>query len=341
MRSFTTFNGRAEALRYRSRFALAALALLAGCGSNPNPLPPPPPPPQLQASCPTPLTRDASSPQGTDVHFDAATATGGRAPYSIQCEPGSGSVFPIGDSVVRCTVTDADMARASCEFPITVRVGQTLGKSNFMAFGDSITDGSVSLTPMLWLVESETYPFQLAQILQGRYPAQTFTVFNAGRPGERTDEGVRRLPGELDLHKPEVVMILEGVNAVWLLTTSRQADAIRSMVRIAHDRDVDVILATVMPVTPAWRFYDQGAMDRIRALNQRIFQISLDENTGGVVDLFALFEANPHLLGSDGLHPTVEGQRRIAEAFSDEIIRRYQPMSTTTHRLSTMMRSSP
>jgi acyl-CoA thioesterase I len=210
-----------------------------------------------------------------------------------------------------------------------------------MAFGDSITDGSVSLSPMLWLVESDTYPFQLAKMLQGRYPAQAFTVFNAGHPGERTDEGVRRLPGELDVHKPEVVMILEGVNAVWLLTTSRQADAIRSMVRIAHDRNVDVILATVMPVTPAWRFYPQGAMDRIRALNQRIFQIALDESTGGVVDLFALFEANPHLIGADGLHPTVEGQRRIAEAFSEEIIRRYHPMSTTTHRLSTMMRTSP
>ena len=245
-------------------------------------------------------------------------------------------MFPIGDSVVRCTVIDADTARASCEFPITVRVGQTIGKTNFMAFGDSITDGVVSLAPTLWLVESETYPFQLAQILQGRYPSQRFTVLNAGKPGERTDEGARRLPVELDLHKPEVVMILEGVNAVWLLSTSRQADAIRNMVRSAHDRDVDVILATLMPVGEVWEQDHKGAMARIQALNERIFQISLIENTGGVVDLFTLFQSNPHLLGSDGLHPTVEGQRRIAEAFSAEIIRRYQPTSTTTPRLSAM-----
>jgi lysophospholipase L1-like esterase len=334
-----TANGgpRAERLGRQHGLVLALLAGMAACGGNPNPLPPPPPPPPLQASCPAPITRNANSPQGADVHFDAPTASGGRAPYSIQCEPGSGSVFPIGDNLVRCTVTDADTARASCEFPITVEVGQTLGKTNFMAFGDSITDGAVSLEPMLWVVESETYPFQLGQILQGRYPSQTFTVINAGKPAERTDEGARRLPVELDLHKPEVVMILEGVNAVWLLSTSRQADAIRSMVRSAHERHVDVILATVMPVTPAWRFYDQGAMDRIRALNERIFQIALIEDTGGVVDLFALFEANPHLLGADGLHPTVEGQRRIAEAFSDEIVRRYQPMSTFTRRLNTMI----
>ena len=30
-----------------------------------------------------------------------------------------------------------------------------------------------------------------------------------------------------------------------------------------------------------------------------------------------------HLIGADGLHPTVEGQTRIAEAFRDEIVRRY------------------
>ena len=28
-------------------------------------------------------------------------------------------------------------------------------------------------------------------------------------------------------------------------------------------------------------------------------------------------------MGSDGLHPTVEGQTRIAELFRDEIVRRY------------------
>ncbi len=35
-----------------------------------------------------------------------------------------------------------------------------------------------------------------------------------------------------------------------------------------------------------------------------------------------------NLLGADGLHPTIEGQTRIAEAFRDEIVRRYDNKST-------------
>ena len=44
---------------------------------------------------------------------------------------------------------------------------------------------------------------------------------------------------------------------------------------------------------------------------------------------------------ADGLHPTVEGQTRIAEAFRDEIVRRYgSDMSTTSFRFSTMRRAA-
>ena len=65
--------------------------------------------------------------------------TGGRAPYNVQCDPGSSSIFAIGETAVRCTATDADMAQASCGFGVTVRVSQTIAKTKFMAFGDSIT----------------------------------------------------------------------------------------------------------------------------------------------------------------------------------------------------------
>ena len=40
----------------------------------------------------------------------------------------------------------------------------------------------------------------------------------------------------------------------------------------------------------------------------------------------------PNLIGLDGLHPTIEGQTRIAEAFRDEIVRRYDGGSTTSLR---------
>ena len=308
------------------------LATAVGCGGK-NPIEPLPPGSKIELACPTAITRDATTPEGTDVHFDAPSPTSGREPYSVQCEPGSSSIFPVGETTVRCTATDADMGQASCSFPVIVRPSsQTIAKTKFMAFGDSITDGKVSLVPLISLAGPDTYPFKLEQILQQRYPTQTVEVINRGLSGERSDRGAQRLPGVLDADKPEVVLLLEGVNAVWLLTTSRQADAIRSMIQSAQQRNVDPIVATVMPVSSKWEADHPGSMSRIRALNDRIKRLAVELNTGPVVDLFAIFDSNVNLLGADGLHPTIEGQTRIAEAFRDEIVRRYDNKSTMSFR---------
>jgi len=183
-----------------------------------------------------------------------------------------------------------------------------------------------------------------------RYPSQLFVVSNQGVSGERTDQGAKRLPGVLDLEKPQVVLILEGVNAGWVLSTSAQASSIRSMIVAARQREVDVILATVMPVR-AEQFPSRPEWNpRIIALNTRIKEMAVEFDLGPVVDLHALFAANMQLIGSDGLHPTAEGQTQIAEAFRDEIVRRYdqssldeardgrEPIerSTTSLRFSTM-----
>jgi lysophospholipase L1-like esterase len=221
------------------------------------------------------------------------------------------------------------MKQAACGFIVAVRVSNVLSRTQFVAFGDSITAGKISLSPMLSLAEPETYPFKLEQMLGQGYPTQDFVVLNRGVSGERTDQGARRLPGVLDADKPEVVLLLEGVNAVWLLSTSQQANNIRSMIMAAHERQVDVLVATVMPVAATWEADHQGSMSRIRALNTRIFQLAAELNTGPVVDLFGLFEANLALIGADGLHPTAEGQTRIAEAFRDEIIKRYHTTAST------------
>ncbi len=228
--------------------------------------------------------------------------------------------------------TDADRAQGSCEFKVTVRVSRTLSKTKYTAFGDSIAEGKVSLVPMVSLALPDAFPGKLEAMLTQRFVGQTIVVSNQGISGERLDQGALRLPAVLENEKPEVVLILEGVNAVWIRSTSAQAANIRSMVTAARDRHVDVILATVMPVTPEWENDNHlGSMSRIRALNGRIFDLGAEFQVP-VVDLFSLFEANMHLIGQDGLHPTVEGQTRIAEAFADEIARRYGTQMTNTLR---------
>ena len=295
---------------------------------------------EILLACPTAIVRDATSPQGTDVHFDAPTPTAGTAPFNLQCEPGSSSMFPIGDTAVRCTATGADMAQASCEFTVTVRVSRTIAKTKFTAFGDSITEGAVSLAPLIMLGPPDTYPFKLEQMLQERYIGQTVVVTNRGKGGEQTNQGELRLPSVLDEDRPDVLLMLEGVNAVRALTAARQERHLETMITEAKRRGIDVIIATVMPVAPDGRLQPASEyMTAIRALNTRIVQLAHRHQLGNVVDLFALFEANMHLLGADGLHPSVEGQTRIAEAFRDEIVRRYDNSSTTSLRFSTMKRT--
>jgi lysophospholipase L1-like esterase len=322
-------------------FHLAVLATVASCGGQ-NPIQPPPPPPgeQLQLACPAAMVREATTAQGTDVHFDAPAPSGGREPYSVQCEPGSSSMFAIGETAVRCTATDVNMTQASCGFRVTVRASQTIAKTKFMAFGDSITDGAVSLAPLVMLGPPDTYPFKLEQMLRERYPSQEILVVNEGHGGEDTREGARRLPQVLEAGKPEVLLLLEGINNLGA-STATQANALRTMIREAQSRQVDVIVATVMPVLPTWRLYQPGTTtQRIEALNAQIFGLAAEFNLGPPVDLYALFDANPHLIGRDGLHPSLEGQTRIAETFRDEIVRRYgSDASSTSLHFSTMRRA--
>jgi lysophospholipase L1-like esterase len=206
-----------------------------------------------------------------------------------------------------------------------------------MAFGDSITDGAVSLAPLVMLAGPETYPFKLEQMLRERYPSQTIVVVNEGKGGEDTRGGARRLPQVLDADRPEVVLLLEGINNLGA-STSTQVAALRTMITEAQRRNVDVIIATVMPVLPTWRLYQPGTtLPKIQALNTQIFALAAEFNLGLPVDLYALFDSNPHLFGADGLHPSLEGQTRIAEAFRDEIVRRYgSAVSTTSLRFPEM-----
>ncbi len=71
--------------------------------------------------CPEPMIRDATSPSGATVTYPPATATGGggstpRVRYSAP----SGSVFPLGTTVVTATAEDEDGNSASCTFTVTV-----------------------------------------------------------------------------------------------------------------------------------------------------------------------------------------------------------------------------
>ena len=283
-------------------------------------------------TCPEEQVREATSPEGASVDFDAPKPTGGREPYTVACTPGSGSLFPIGESIVDCKVTDADLTQATCGFIVRVKVSQTLAHTKFLAYGDSMTAGVTSLSPMIRLDPPDTYPYKLEQMLLQSYPSQPITVHNGGKSGDHVEEGAERLPSVLAATTPDVMLLLMGINGINGFSTSRQLRGIRDMVTTAQAVGVEVIIATVMPVTPAWRLYLPTTPGKIHDLNAGIVQVAAQFGLGNVVDLHALFEANIYLIGQDGLHPTREGQTRIAEAFRDEIVRRYETHATMRPR---------
>jgi lysophospholipase L1-like esterase len=306
---------------------IAALATTTACGGKTpiQPPPPPPPPVEIQLTCPAAIVREATSPQGTDVHFDPLTPTTGTPPFNVQCDPGSGSIFSIGETKVRCTATGADMAQASCEFAVTVRVSRWLSKIHFVAFGDSITEGQVSPAATFTLVEPlESYPYKLEQMLESRYPASDIVVDNEGLGGEDPRGGVVRLPGVLQARQPEVLLLQEGTNGLTPDRVSQWASHLRTMVSTARGANVDVIIANILPVFPPHvNASRQTKPAAVVQLNGRIKSIADEFGIAPVVDLYSEFAAHPQFIGADGLHPTREGYTRMAELFAVEIARRY------------------
>jgi hypothetical protein len=70
-------------------------------------------------TCSTNRTVATTSAAGAVVTY-TSSATGGCAPVAVNCNPPSGSTFPIGTTVVTCTASDACGQVVNCEFTVTV-----------------------------------------------------------------------------------------------------------------------------------------------------------------------------------------------------------------------------
>jgi lysophospholipase L1-like esterase len=216
------------------------------------------------------------------------------------------------------------MRQASCTFGVTVTVSSPLGRTRFVAYGDSITQGQVRSIGFATVIEPlESYPYKLEQILRSRYPAQDVTVANAGFGGEVPADGVARLPGVLEAEHPEVLLLQEGTNGLTTARVTSYGNHLRTMVSLARQRNIDVIIATLLPVGPPHTDSRPTKRTAINQLNERIEAIAAEFGMDPALDLYSAFADNPDLLGVDGLHPTRAGYTRIAELFADEVIRRY------------------
>jgi lysophospholipase L1-like esterase len=306
------------------RRTVLALVLLTGAACDDNPTSPSS---GFRLTCPAPVTVPSTTAM-TPVTFAAPTASGGQAPVTTSCTPASGSAFPAGTTIVNCQATDARAQTATCQVTINVVRLPTLEATRFLAFGDSITAGEVTVpigtmgdTPgilPLIVVPSASYPSRLLPQLQARYTTQAaeLVMVNEGKPAESATSGVPRLGQVLANGNHEVLLLLHGYNDMLGSGASaipRVSRALDDMARDARARGLRVYLAMLTPPIPGRQRSIPDAV--IRQMNDEIRVIAAGEDAE-LVDLYtALAPDLTRYIGVDGLHPTEAGYQRMADEF--------------------------
>jgi lysophospholipase L1-like esterase len=199
-----------------------------------------------------------------------------------------------------------------------------ISRTQFLAFGDSFTAGEVtnpatftsgSITKLI-VVPSASYPTVLQSHLRTTYTNQAtaISVINAGEPNERILDGAQRFPGIYDATRPEVVLLMEGVNGLPGVGPDISAGVMRIMVQHAKAGGSRVFVGSMIPQVPG-RPRGNTPTSELLAYNVTLRLMSQQEGIA-FVDLYTTMLADAAtLLGSDGLHPTEAGYRRIAELF--------------------------
>ncbi len=159
-----------------------------------------------------------------------------------------------------------------------------------LAFGDSLTEGK-GVPP------TQSYPAVLEQI-------SGFRIINAGRSGETTAQGLRRLPGVLDEVQPRLMLLLHGGNDILQnLPAQQAADNIAAMIRLARARGIDVVLIGV----PEKNLFSEVAPIYPALAEQ--FDLVFEPS------LIASLLRSPSKK-SDSVHFNQQGYREIAESLS-------------------------
>ena len=166
-----------------------------------------------------------------------------------------------------------------------------------VALGDSLTAG-------LGVAADQAYPALLERRL--RREGFAYRVVNAGMSGDTSAGGLRRIDWALRLH-PDVVIVALGANdGLRGQPPEALRDNLTRIVERAQAAGARVLLAG-MRVPPNY------GDDYGRAFAGVYPAVANATGVPLAPFLLAGVAGNPRLNQADGIHPTAEGQRRIAE----------------------------
>jgi lysophospholipase L1-like esterase len=300
---------------------VAALASLfvVGCGGKTPTGPGPGVVDPITLICPSDIRIENVPTASLAVTYSTPTTTGGVPPIAISCAIVSGAVFNLGETVVVCTGTDG-VRFGQCQFKVTLVASIPLLRlTNFLAFGDSITAGENGEDARVRIIDvPNSYEMQLQTMLAQHYTAQMPTVGLDGIGGETAVQGATRIAADLDVRRPEVLLLLEGVNDLNGDLTNNQRDIINSLrsdILAAKVRGIVTFVSTLLPEDP--KGYRAHNADEIGPVNAAIRALAAEQGVT-LVDTNAAYGIHGVVgdyLDADGLHPTAAGNHATALAF--------------------------
>ena len=160
------------------------------------------------------------------------------------------------------------------------------------------------------------YAFWLMQTHPG------WDVINQGVNGERSDQIRARFEADVLALRPAAVIIIAGVNDVYQgLDAAHVERELDAMTRSALEAHIAVVAGSIIPYNTATAV--QNA--RMHEINDWIRARARDDRRIVFVDTRASVAAqdNPDLLAGspDGLHPDVDGYRRMADVIAPALER--------------------
>jgi acyl-CoA thioesterase-1 len=184
--------------------------------------------------------------------------------------------------------------------------------------GDSLTAG-------LGLGEEEAYPALVGGLLAQR--GVVVQVVNAGVSGDTSAGGLARLDWLLSLH-PEVLVVALGANdGLRGQPVAAIEDNLRQIVRRARAAGARVVLAG-MKMPPNY------GPDYTRDFAALYARLARELDLPFIPFLLAGVAADPALNQPDGIHPTAEGQRKIADLVAPVLLRLLEPATDSGRRKS-------
>ena len=184
--------------------------------------------------------------------------------------------------------------------------------------GDSITDAGRDRSNPHDM--GEGYPKFASAMLQDSYPDTEFEFINMGISGDRTEQLAARVE-QLVAHEPDIVVILIGVNDVWIrfkqgveITDAFFEQNYRAVLSAIKEKTK----AKIVMLQPFLLNVDDKESMRSELLpKQAVCRALADEFADAYIPLDELLRSQPEepaFYASDGVHPTADGACLIGEA---------------------------